>query len=48
MKLVPGKGLDLNQDHIAMMGRKDFKLDPVYVSPSFPNSILPGKGSPVS
>lgn len=31
MKLVPGKGLDLNQDHIAMMGRKDFKLDPVYV-----------------
>lgn len=33
MKLVPGKGLDLNQDHIAMMGRKDFKLDPVYVFP---------------
>lgn len=47
MKLVPGKGLDLNQDHTAMMGRKDFKLDPVYVFP-FPNSILPGKGSPVS
>lgn len=48
MKLVPGKGLDLNQDHTAMMVGRILNWILYTFSLSFPNSVPPGTGSPVS